>query len=456
MSSIPTSCAPLPPEAAASGFRDQPRGLWFLAFTEAWERFSYYGMTALVVLYMVDQLLLPGHVELVVGFPAFRAAVESVTGPLSAQALASQTFGLYSGLVYFTPVFGGMIADRWLGARRTVVLGAILLSAGHLAMAFDASFLIALLLLVLGTGCLKGNISAQVGTLYDLSDVAGRTRGFTIFSMGINVGATVGPLACGALAQAYGWHVGFGAAALLMWIGLVTYLVGLRHLPPDPPRRGHVDRRSLDGAEKRTVILLVGVICLGIFQTMAYYQCFNVGLVWIQGHVDVHTPLGTVPTPWFNSIDAFVSIIAVPPVIALWRRQAAKGREPTDVSKIGIGAAMAAASSLLLVLGSWLSGGQPVSALWPLAAFAGMGLAFLYYWPPILALISRTAPAPVNGTMMGVAFLNLFVGNVLMGYVGTFYEQLGPTQFWLLNTAIALTGALFVLIVGRPLTRALG
>jgi POT family proton-dependent oligopeptide transporter len=455
MSSIPTSCAPLPPEAAASGFRDQPRGLYFLAFTEAWERFSYYGMTALVVLYMVDQLLLPGHVEHVAGFPAYRAAVESVTGPLPAQALASQTFGLYSGLVYFTPVFGGMVADRWLGARRTVVLGAILLSAGHLAMAFDASFLIALLLLVLGTGCLKGNISAQVGSLYDPRDVAGRTRGFTIFSMGINVGATVGPLACGALAQAYGWHVGFGAAALLMWIGLVTYLIGLRHLPPDPPRRRHVDRRSLDGAEWRIVVLLVCVIGLGIFQTMAYYQCFNVGLVWIQGHVDVHTPLGTVPTPWFVSIDSFVSIIAVPPIIALWRAQAAKGREPTDVSKIGIGAAMAAASSMLLVLGSYLSGGQPVSALWPLAAFAGMGLAFLYYWPPILALVSRTAPAPVNGTMMGVVFLNLFVGNVLMGYVGTFYEALGPTQFWLLNTAIALAGAIIVLVVGRPLTRAL-
>lgn len=455
MSTIPTSCAPLPPEPTAAGFRDQPRGLWFLAFTEAWERFSYYGMTALVVLYMVDQLLLPGHVEHVVGFPAYRALVESVTGPLSAQALASQTFGLYSGLVYFTPVFGGMLADRWLGARRTVVLGAMLLSAGHLAMAFDASFLIALLLLVSGTGCLKGNISAQVGALYDLRDVAGRTRGFTIFSMGINVGATIGPLACGALAQAYGWHVGFGAAALLMWIGLATYLIGLRHLPADPPRRRHVDRRSLDGAEKRTVILLVGVIGLGIFQTMAYYQCFNVGLVWIQGHVDVHTPLGTVPTPWFNSIDAFVSIIAVPPIIALWRAQAAKGREPTDVSKIGIGAAMAALSSLLLVAGSYLHGDEPVSALWPLAAFAGMGLAFLYYWPPILALVSRTAPAPVNGTMMGVAFLNLFVGNVLMGYVGTFYEALGPTQFWLLNSGIALTGALLVLIVGRPLTRAL-
>jgi POT family proton-dependent oligopeptide transporter len=273
--------------------------------------------------------------------------------------------------------------------------------------------------------------------------------------MGINVGATVGPLACGALAQAYGWHVGFGAAALLMWIGLATYLAGLRHLPPDPPRRARAQRRRLDRAEWRIVALLIVVIALTTFQTIAYYQCFNVGLVWIQGHVDLRTPLGTIPAPWFNSIDAFVSIIAVPPLLALWRAQAKRGRGPGDIAKVGIGAAIAAASALLLAAGSALAGAGAVSALWPVVAFAGMGVGFLYYWPPTLALISRTAPAPVNGTMMGVAFLSYFVGNMLMGWIGTFYEPLGPTNFWLLDAAIALAGALLVLVLGRPLTRAL-
>ena len=153
-----------------TAFMGHPRGLFFLAFTEAWERFSYYGMTGLLALYMVNQLLLPGHVEQIAGFAGFRAAVESLFGPLSTQAFASQIFGLYSGFVYFTPMFGGMIADRWIGQRNGVVIGALSMSAGHIAMSFDQSFLLALSLLVIGSGFLKGNISAQVGALYPRED----------------------------------------------------------------------------------------------------------------------------------------------------------------------------------------------------------------------------------------------------------------------------------------------
>src|SRR5213596_708713 len=168
-----------------------PKGLFYLAFTEAWERFSFYGMTALVVLYMVNQLLLPGHLEHIAGFTRFRAFSRSVVGPLSTQGLASQIFGLYSGFVYFTPLLGGMIADRWIGQRNAVVIGALSMSGGHIAMAFDQTFLIALLLLVIGSGFLKGNISAQVGALYPPEDEARRTRGFIIFSTGINIGAVI-------------------------------------------------------------------------------------------------------------------------------------------------------------------------------------------------------------------------------------------------------------------------
>src|SRR3954452_11620622 len=144
------------------GFLGHPKGLAYLAFTEAWERFSYYGMSALLVLYMVNQLLLPGHVEHVAGFAAFRAMIEGTFGSLSTQALASQIFGLYSGFAYFTPVIGGWLGDR-IGQRSAVVLGGLAMSRGHLAMAFDQSFLLALLLLIIGSGLLKGNISAQVG-----------------------------------------------------------------------------------------------------------------------------------------------------------------------------------------------------------------------------------------------------------------------------------------------------
>src|SRR6266850_2751298 len=236
------------PRAGDASFIGHPKGLFYLAFTEAWERFSYYGMTALLALYMVNQLLLPGHVEHIGGFSVFRTAVESVVGPLSTQALASQIFGLYSGFVYFTPLLGGMIADRWIGQRNAVVIGALSMSAGHIAMTFDKSFLAALLLLVIGSGFLKGNISAQVGALYPPEDEARRTRGFVIFSTAINIGAVVGPLLCGLLAQFYGWHYGFGIAAIFMLFGLATYLYGYRYLP------ARVERRKYEGASRLTVV----------------------------------------------------------------------------------------------------------------------------------------------------------------------------------------------------------
>src|SRR6266571_5962987 len=243
--------------AGDANFLGHPRGLFYLAATEAWERFSYYGMTALVVLYMVNQLLLPGHVQHIFGFSGFKAAVESVVGPLSTQALASQIFGLYSGFVYFTPLLGGMIADRWIGQRTTVVIGALSMSAGHIAMGFDQSFLLALLLLVIGSGFLKGNISAQVGALYPPEDEARRTRGFVIFSTAINVGAVVGPLLCGFLAQVYGWHYGFGIAAIFMLLGLATYLYGYRYLPARVERKKFESATRLIAAERRIVVALI-------------------------------------------------------------------------------------------------------------------------------------------------------------------------------------------------------
>ncbi|MEO6114496.1 MAG: peptide MFS transporter [Sphingomicrobium sp.] len=434
----------------------QPRGVYYLAFTEAWERFSYYGMTALVVLYMTQHLLLPGQIGEVAGMAQYRAALESLFGPLSTQALASQTFGYYSGLVYFTPMIGGWLADRWLGAKRAVIAGAVLMSAGHFAMAFEQSFLVALLLLILGSGLLKGNISAQVGHLYPAGEESQRTRGYAIFSMGINVGAVAGPLVCGLLAQLYGWHIGFGVAGVLMLVAMVTYLAGQRHLPDGRPARQ--DKESLpplSAGERRRILLLVVVMAITVFHSIAYYQLFNVGLIWIEAHASLATPLGAIPTPWFNSIDAFFSVIAVPPLIALWRWQAARRREPGDIAKIGIGAGIMAGAALLMALAGWLAGDGRTSALLPFTAFAISGIAFLFYWPTLLALVSRAAPAKVNATMMGVAFLSLFVSNSLMGQVGGLYEGMTPAQFWLLDAAIAALGALIVLVFGRPLTRAL-
>src|ERR1700691_3012633 len=261
-----------------------PKGLFYLAFTEAWERFSYYGMTALLALYMIDQLLLPGHVEHVAGFQSLRHSLEFFAGPLSNQALAARVVGLYTGFVYFTPLLGGLIADRWIGQRNAVVIGAVSMSAGHLAMTFDRAFLPALLLLVIGSGFLKGNISAQVGALYPPDDEARRNHGFVIFSTGINVGSVLGPLLCGLLAQVYGWHYGFGVAAIFMLLGLATYLYGYRYLPAKVGPRRHESSR-LTAADRRILFALLAVVAITIFESTAYYQFYNVMPIWIQQHV---------------------------------------------------------------------------------------------------------------------------------------------------------------------------
>ncbi|MGZ5845660.1 MAG: peptide MFS transporter, partial [Xanthobacteraceae bacterium] len=209
-----------------------PRGLTFLFATEMWERFSYYGMRALLVLYMVKYLLLPEHAETVIGLGALRHLFESMFGPLGAQPFSSHIYGLYTGLVYLTPLFGGILADRVLGQHRTILLGATLMAIGHFMMAFEPLFLFALTVLILGNGAFKPNMSAQVGGLYAPGDRR-RDRAYSIFYVGINVGAFLAPLVCGTLGEELGWHYGFTAAGVGMTIALAIYLYALPGLPPD-------------------------------------------------------------------------------------------------------------------------------------------------------------------------------------------------------------------------------
>lgn len=433
-----------------------PKGLYYLAFTEAWERFSYYGMTALLALYMVNHLLLPEHVEHIAGFTALRHALEWFSGPLSTQALASRIFGLYTGFVYFTPLFGGLIADRWIGQRSAVTIGALAMAAGHLAMAFDRSFLVALGLLVLGSGLLKGNVSAQVGALYPPNDELRRTRGFAIFSTGINVGAVAGPLLCGLLAQVYGWHAGFGAAAVFMLGGLATYLIGYKHLPARVARRPqHLASARLTRADRRVLAALAAVMAITICQSIAYYQLANVMPVWLERYVSLDWGAFRIPAPWFQSIDSTFSILGVPLLFSLWRWQGNAGREPGDLAKIGIGAWICMASNLVLVVAIAAAHGRPIHPLVPFLYCAGQGIAFIYYWPTLLALVSRTAPAAVNATTMGFTFMTLFVANNLIGWIGGYYERMTPIAFWLLHAGIAATGGVLVLLFGGALSRVL-
>jgi POT family proton-dependent oligopeptide transporter len=452
------STAQASPTAAgrnSGSFFGHPRGLAYLAFTEAWERFSYYGMSALVVLYMVNQLLLPAHVEHVVGFGAFRGFIETTFGAMSTQALASEIFGIYSGFVYFTPVIGGWLGDR-IGQRNAVVLGALSMSSGHLAMAFDQSFLLALLLLIIGSGLLKGNISAQVGSVYPPEDEERRTRGFAIFSTGINFGAVAGPLLCGFLADRYGWHVGFGAAALFMLGGLATYLSGYRYLPPRVERKARAAAAPLTLEDRKIIAALLVAMVITIFPHIAYYQLSNVLPVWLEGHANMNAGGFQVPIPWFQSIDPLFSILCLPLLFALWRWQGrGSGREPSELRKIAGGGFICGGANLILVAAISVYGSAKILWVWPFLFCAVQGVGFMYFWPPFLALVSRTAPPKINATMMGGAFLVLFVANNLIGWIGTFYEKLGPLAFWALHAGIGATGGVLALIFSRTFGRVL-
>jgi POT family proton-dependent oligopeptide transporter len=348
-----------------------------------------------------------------------------------------------------------MIADRWIGQRNAVIIGASSMSAGHLAMAFDQTFLIALLLLVVGSGFLKGNISAQVGALYPPNDEARRTRGFVIFSTGINIGAVAGPLLCGLLAQVYGWHYGFGVAAIFMLLGLATYLYGYRYLPARVERHNR-EGDQLSAADWRILGALVVVITITIFQSIAYAQIFNVMPVWTQQHVAPTVGSFRIPIPWYQSSHSLFSVLAVPLLLYGWRRQAARDREPSDIVKIGIGAWLMAASNLILVVATFVSGGTPINPIWPCLYCFGLSISFLYYWPTLLALVSRAAPAKVNATMMGIAFMSLFISNNPIGWIGGFYERMSPIQFWAMHAAIGAIGGILVMLFGRRLGRVLG
>src|SRR5207342_407147 len=231
--------------SAPTDFLEHPRGLAFLFTTEMWERFSYYGMRALLVLYMTKHLLAPEQAGNVLGLAGVRSALEAAFGPLEMQPLSSQIYGLYTALVYLTPIFGGLLADRVLGQRRTVILGAILMAIGHFLMAVEQLFLFALGALILGNGAFKPNISTQVGGLYAPGDPR-RDRAFSIFYVGINVGAFLAPLVCGTLGEMLGWRYGFAAAGVGMLISLAVYLYAMPTLPMD-----ELHKSSIAGLDKR-------------------------------------------------------------------------------------------------------------------------------------------------------------------------------------------------------------
>jgi proton-dependent oligopeptide transporter, POT family len=442
--------------AADRSFIGHPRGLAYLAFTEGWERFSYYGMQTLLVLYMVHQLLLPGHIERIGGFTAFRSALEHLYGhTLTTLALASAIFGLYTSLVYLTPIAGGLIADRWLGRTRTVTLGALLMAAGHFLMAFDVSFLLALVCLLAGTGCFKGNLASQIGALYAPGDLR-RADAYQIYYLFISGAVIVAPLVTGTLGEDLGWHYGFGAAGVGMIIGLIVYRAGRRWLPPDtaPKQLERVARAPLSAHERITVLILVLLLPVQAIGIVGNQEIFNAYMLWIPAHVDLVFFGHRLLTTWLVTIDAIASITFLVASLAFWRLWSRRFREPSEIMKMALGLTVCTIAVLCLVGAALRSAsGSKANFGWVLGFEICNSIGFSNVLPVGLALYARASPRAIAGTMIGVYFLHLFAANNLVGWLGGLLEQLSGVQFWSLHALLVGIAALLTLLAALTCRR---
>jgi proton-dependent oligopeptide transporter, POT family len=438
-----------------------PAGLFVLFFTEMWERFSYYGMRALLVLYMVNRLIDGVHSGAihVVGFLGLQHAIESVFGPLNVQPLASQIYGLYTAFVYFTPFFGGMLADRVLGQRKTVVVGGILMAIGQFLLATETLFLFGLLFLIVGNGCFKPNISTQVGSLYPPGDPR-RDRAFTIFYMGVNLGAFFSPLVCGTLGQVYGWGYGFAAAGVGMIAGLIFYLAMGRYLAEDrlsQAKQTTREKTPITAQQWQGIFGLIALIVLNIIFWGVYEQQGNTVQIFADRNTDWHLFGWQMPSTWFQAVNPMFIFLLTPFLNMFWGWQASRGKEPPSVSKMALGCILLGLGFLpLMYITKGLGDTQKISFLWLVGSTLLYTVGELYLSPVGLSLVTKVAPPQLVSMMMGMWYMSNFFGNYLTGYLGTFYEKMSRDSFFLLLGSLAVGAGLAMFALNKPLQKAVG
>jgi POT family proton-dependent oligopeptide transporter len=446
----------VPPPTAAPEKWGHPRGLWTLNGTELWDRISFHGMVAMLVLYMTGDLLKPGRMEHIIGFGAYRHFLESVFGAVTPAAIATQTFGLYYAVLTCLPLVGGWLGDKLVSRRFAVTTGALTMTAGHFAMAFDATFLVALALLVCGAGLLRGNLKPQIRALYHAGDRR-LADAFQLYSMVVNGGAFIAPLASGAVAKYYGWHAGFAVAGFGMLIGLVWYLAGSRYLPPDPPKGVHVHRAPLTRHQKRDVLGLFAMwpVSLGFWTAQA--QIWNVYNLWLRDHVQMKVGGFDVPVPWLQALDGLAPAAYVPVVILLWRWQARRGTEPDLYTKMGVGCVIFALSTLLLAGAPFLAGADGLAPLWiPVLFHIASNWGGAYFSPVMETFYAARAPEQWRGSLLGIDALSVSAASILSGTMGSWYETVSPPVFWLATAAIAAAAGVYVLALRGVMRRWLG
>jgi POT family proton-dependent oligopeptide transporter len=436
-----------------------PRGLTWLFTTEMTERFSYYGMRALLPIYLVNFLLLPGRAEHVIGYSTMKGFYEWMRGPLGVQAYESMIYASYTGLVYFTPLIGGYLADRYFGRRYTVIVGALLMAAGHFLMAFESYLFIALGFLVLGNGAFKPNISTQVGNLYKAGD-SRIDRAYSIFYVGINTGAALGTFICGTLGEEVAWHYGFGAAGVVLLLGTLVYAFALNTLPRDEPTRNKSapsDAISLKFTRRdwSAVATLISLFVPCILFWATYEQSGNTIEFWTQDFTNRTIALGSwqfeIPVTAFQWVNPVMIFAFTPLVIGVWNRQRARGRESSVIQKMVIGCLLVAASYAVLALAAYLAGpGGKSHWLWTILYFAVLTTGELYFSPVGLSLYAKTAPVRIGSLMMGVWLATSFPGNFLAGYLGSYWSEMDKQRFFLMIGGIIGAAAVVIWLFDRP------
>ena len=406
----------------------QPPGLTILFLTNMWETFSYYGMRALLVYYMTKQLML-------------------------GQVHASFIYGTYTACAYFTPIVGGAIADRLLGKRRAVIIGAIVMAAGHFMMAFEPLFYFALATIALGNGLFLPSLPSQVGDLYRADDPR-RGWAFNIYYVGINIGGFLAPLICGTVGEIYGWHYGFGIAGIGMLAGLTIYLLGRRHLPPDLVRaRTSGPAAASGGFDRRTVLVLVGIgLAVTVFRA-AYEQIGNTVALWADSGVNRTVGVHVVPMTWFQSLNPLFVMLMTPPLLAWWRRRASAGDDQRSAHRMAFGAAVVAGAFLLLAILVWISAGRLVGAQWLVLFFLIFTLGELFILPTGLGLFARLAPPRLGATTVAAWFLVIFSGSMSAGLVGTLWTRMDHSTYFLLLASIAAVAACLLRVLDTPTRR---
>ena len=435
-----------------------PIGLSYLFATEMWERFAYYGMRAILVLYLVNYLLLPGQAEHVAGYATIKGLFEGMVGhELGVQPFSSMIYGFYTGFVYLTPFFGGIIADRWLGQRSTVIVGGVIMAIAEFVLFVPSLFFLGLLLLIVGNGFFKPNISTQVGNLYKPGD-SRIDRAFSIFYVGINVGAFFSPLVAGTLGESVGYHWGFFAAGVGMVIGLIIYIFALRTLPSDRVTRMKTtdeEKKPLTSQDWKAVIAII-LLCIPVtFFWATYEQQGNTINLWAQNFTNRALIPGIVdweiPVTWFQAFNPFMIAAFTPLVVMLWGWQSKKGNEPSTVTKMALGLFLLAVSYVVMAVAAWAAPNGGASWLWLFLFFALITLGELYLSPIGLALVARVAPAKILSMMMGMWFITSFTGNLLQGYIGTYFSVMNKESFFLMCAAIGAGAGVLTWLFNFPL-----